>query len=490
MQTERQAADAEEPNGSTRTAKLPPGATDSDHRQFLRDQIAREQETSSYAVKLSVKEREQERVQKLHEQGLISDAEMERIDGELAILRAEQTARVSDLQGQLSLVEQRLAKRLGGRGEGLVGSEVVLAGFSEQPQLLEQSLALLELDILGAQHKADRLTTKFASKLQELEQVANLQKEVAPLTLAVAQAAEEKQRMQSLAEQFEQAHHSEVDELKVVQVPTPSIDGIRSNGGKIMGAALIGTLGLLIAPLFLFEWRTQTRRTPENVARQLGLPVLADLSREKVLGETMATAALRIQRQLPERHAVLLAIGCTSRSQLLAQSLAHCGESVVLVDLEGNTLKNLDKALRNHQTKQLQYAGGNVTDERSPTENPTAAESVGITDYLRGDAAETDLTIRQSDVPNLSYLGCGSALAPSELLDQVRLKNITNELKTRYSVVLVTGVRLTQRLRLECLADHVDRIVICNSEEILDAATLEAAREVVKMDGNVLGLIV
>jgi hypothetical protein len=480
---------------AARTAILPNGATDSDRRQFLRDQIAKEQENSSYAVKMSVKKREQERVKKLHEQGLISDAEMERIEGELEILRAEQSLSVSQLQDQLSEVEQRLAQRLVGKGGDHQDNEIVLAGFAEQPQLLDQSLALLELDIIGAKHKTDRLSKKLASKLRDFEQLAEIQKQVGPLMLAVAQAADEKQRLQALTEQFERAFRSEVDELKVVQSPTPAIDGIRSNVGKLFGAGLVATLGLLIAPLFLLEWKEQIRPTPENVARQLGLPVLGDLSHEKTRGENIATAALRIQRQLPERNAVLLAVGCSSRSALLAQTLAQCGESVVLVDLEGDASKGLDRLHRLTEPKQLQHVGaatGGSANNQSDDATGMAREQkpVGVIDYLRGEASHIELAIQSTQVANLSYLGQDAALAPSDLLDQTRLRDITDELKAAYSVVLVSGVRLTQRLRLECLVDHVDCMVICSSESVLEAATVEAAKDLIMMNGRVLGIVV
>jgi hypothetical protein len=493
-----QAENAADISGSAESSQrttLPIGATDSDRRQFLREQIAKEQEDSSYTVKLSVKERERERVKKLHGQGLISDAEMDRIDGELAILKAEQNTRVSQLQDQLSEVEQRLAQRLVVRSGAEDGNEVVLAGFAEQPQLLDQSLALLDLDIVGAQHKTKRLSLKLAGKLKELEQLAEIQKKVAPLTLAVAQSADEKQRLLSLTDQFEHAYKSEVDELKVVQAPTVAIDGVRSNAGKIFGVGLIAALGLLVAPLFLLELKQQTRPTPENIGRKFGLLLLGDFSHEKQRGENIATAALRIQRQLPERNAVLLAVGCSNRSALLAQSLAQCGESVVLVDFEGNASKTLDGLLRLPEAKRLQHgvsiAGSDLTSRSDDTrEIVEESKHVGVFDYLRGNASHIELTVRPTQVANLSYLDHGTEIAPGELLDQARLRHIMDELKAAYSVVLVSGVRLTQRLRLECLVDHADCIVICSSESVLDAATVEATQDLIMMDGRILGIIV
>lgn len=466
------------------------GATDSDRRQFLRDQIAKEQETSSYAVKLSVKERERERVQKLHEQGLISDAEMERVEGELEIMRAEQNVRVERLQGQLSEVEQRLARRLVGQDGENADELVILAGFAEEPHLLDQSLALLELDIVGAQHKVAGLTKKLASKAQELDQLAELQKKIGPLTVSLTQAADETYRLQSLAEQFDQAYKSEVDELKVVQPPTPTIDGIRSNGSKLFGATFIGTVGLLIAPLFLMEWSRNNRKTPANVARSFGVPVLADLSGGRIFGENIASAALRIQRQLPEEHATLLAVGCSGRSRLLAEALAKCGESVVVVDLEADIPKGLDLAGQPEINK-LQYAGVSSSEDAA-AETQKQLDNVklpGIGDYLQGQASFGELVVRSTSVANLWYLGRGAVLAPDELLDQNKVAGILAELKTAYSIVLVTGVKLGQNLRLECLVDHVDRIVVCSSETVLDPKTVEAARELIMMDGKVLGMI-
>lgn len=470
-----------------RTKTLANGATDSDRRQFLRDQIAKEQEDSSYAVKLSVKERELERVKKLHGQGLISDAEKERIEGELDILRAEQNVRVEQLQGKLTEVEQRLARRLVGKGGDETDELVMLAGFAEEPHLFDQSLALLELDIVGAKHKVDGLSKKLASKSQELEQLAELQKQIAPLKVSLAQAADETHRMQSLADQFNQAYKSEVDELKVVQAPTPTIDGIRSNAGKLFGAALIATVGLLIAPLFLMEWQRNNRKTPANVARAFGVPLLADLSRDKVFGEHIASAALRIQRQLPEQHATLLVIGCSGRTRLLAEALAKCGESVVVVDMDGEIPKSSERS----EVRKIKYTGVDLAGDASvgASSNVDNVKLPGVGDYLQGEVAFGDLVARSTTVHNLWYLGRGAMMLPDQLMDQNRVAILLAELKKAYSIVLISGVRLGQHLRLECLVDHADRIVVCSSEAVLDQEAVEAARELIMMDGKVLGII-
>ncbi len=488
-------ADSKSAPGSATRSILPVSATDNDRRQFLRDQITKEQDDSSYAVKLTVKERERERTKKLHGQGLISDAEMERIEGELEILRAEQNSRVTQLQTQLSDVEKRLAQKLVGRGGTEQDGEVVLAGFADQPHLLGESLAMLELEILGAKHKEERLSKKLAAKLNELDELAETQKQVAPLTLAAAQAAEEKQRLQLLTEQFEQSFRSEVDELKVIQPPTPTIDGIRSNAGKIFGAGLVATLGLLVAPLLVVEWKRQTRATPENVARDLRLPLLGDLSCEDQSGEGIAAAALRIQRQLPERNAVLLAAGSSQLAALLAQSLAKCGETVVLVDFESHYSSCLNGLPQTADAKRLQHAASSIaTHSASPPDGTQLVahndDLVGLIDYLRGEVSHIGLIVEPTQMANLSYIGRGSIAAPGELLDQIRLKEFTEELKASYSVMLISGVRLDQKLTLESLVDHVDCTVICSSEAVLDAATVKAAQDLIKMDGRVLGVIV
>lgn len=258
---------------------------------------------------------------------------------------------------------------------------------------------------------------------------------------------------------------------------------------------MIATFGLLVGPLFLLEWKQQTSLTSENVARKLGLPLLGDLSHEQQRGENIATAALRIQRQLPERNAVLLAVGCSSRAALLAQALAECGETVVLVDLEGDADKTLETLPNIAEAKQLQHAAA-AANAHTPSQSDDIYQiadqndHLGVMDYLRGNASQIDLMVQPTQIANLSHLGRGSEVAPSELLDQVRLREITDELKTTYSVVFISGVRLTERLRLECLVDHVDCIVICSSEAILDAATVEATQELIMMNGRILGITV
>ena len=516
MQSQR-AEEGDEHDKEIATGSLPPVVGDNDRRQFLRDQITREQESSSYAVKLNVKEREQQRAQKLHSQGLISDAEMERIDGELSILQAEQNARVSQLQEQLSRIDQKYAQRLGDRPGQQAEGQVTLAGFVEQPQLLEQSISLLELEILGAEHKTKGLAQKFQAKQQELAELTQLQKEVGPLRQAVDIALEDHHRLQNLVDEFVQTYRSDVDDLKIVQPAMESIDGVRSNAAKLFAAALIGTFGLLVSPVFLYEWRKRSGRTLENTSRLLGLPVLANFTKEETPGDAAAFLVLRIRRLLPDKNSAVLFSGSACRSREIATARAaalafsRTGESVVLVELANEAVQRSASSGVSAQLRQREYAGA-AAGLNSPVKDaeprpllvqqsefvPPPGEqnedlgnnpTMGITDYLYGDVLDVDQIIRRSKHPNLSFIRCGAKPLSSELLAKGRLGDLVKRLKTDHSLVVISGVRLDQRLRLECFMDHVEGMVLCCQEEPFTEDAVSTVRDLMQMGSAVLGVV-
>ena len=239
------------------------GASGSDLRLFLREQISEEQRTSAYAVKLQVKDREYKRAKSLHARELISDADLERIEGERAILRAEKNARVAKLQSQLGRIEQKMTKDFNEPSILAGGNHLMLVGFSEEPRLLRQSIAMLELEILGAEHKVERLARKLKVVREGLVQSGRTQKEIEPLLEGVRLATAERDRLQHLVEEFRQTQRSKTAEIKVVQPATPVIDGVRSNAPKLFAGTFLGALGLLIGPVFFREWQKQTGQTQD-----------------------------------------------------------------------------------------------------------------------------------------------------------------------------------------------------------------------------------
>ena len=223
-----------------------------------------------------------------------------RIEGELSILQAEHTARVEGLQEQLEHVEQKLARSLGNPTKPGIGptGDIVLTGFADEPRLLSQSIALMELEILGSEHKVERLAKKLEAKQAKMQHFNQSHKEVQPLIESLRLATEERDRLQNLLEEFRQSHRSDIGELKVVQTATPAIDGIRSNGSKLFAAASLGTLFLLIGPTFFREWRKESSPKIENTARLLGLPLLTHVAIGQDKEDSAAPLALRIRARI------------------------------------------------------------------------------------------------------------------------------------------------------------------------------------------------
>ncbi len=486
----------------------------SDLRSFLRDQIVQEQQSSSYAVKLKVKEREQQRAKALHAERLISDAEMERIDGELSILQAEHTGRVESLQEQLKGVEQKLSQNFVNLSSlDPQQSGIVLAGFAEEPRLLSQSIALMELEILGAEHKVERLANKLAAKQANLQKFSQLNKQVQPLVESLRLAVEEHERLQNLLEEFRQSHRSDIDELKVVQSATPTIDGVRSNSAKIFAGTTLGLFVLLLTPSFFREWQKQASPTVERTARLLGLPVLSHADRQQQ--DSTELLAFRLRQMLPTENASLLFVSTSNSKPALsnpiaiAEAIARGGDSVVLVALVDEVLEKITNKLSPASRKTPSFAGvaaeeGVGTSERfnhvEPEERLSYSESVaqgswsddtnlGIADFLRGSAFDADQLIRPSTVPNLSYIASGTTPVTSDLLLGNKIHSLFDQLRTDFSLVVVAGPRLDQRLHVECMSKIVDGVVILCQGNKLEERDSEAIHNLVDANIPVLSFI-
>lgn len=487
-----------------------------DRRHLVRDQILQEQQASSYSARLQFKQKEFERAKELHGKGLISDAELERVEGELAVLRAEQNSRVVVLQQQLSDVEQRLTSSLVDPSQLVAGGPTALTGLMGEPELLEQSIALLDLEILGATNKVERLSDAVGTKQGEVTQINQLQKEIAPLLEAVRIASAERDRLQNLAKEFGQAVRSNVDDLKTAQAATPAIDGVRSNAPKIFAAVFLATLGLLIAPALYREWREQSSHSVDNVARHLGVPVLADLDRVAVDGnESAASLALRIRRRLPSGGSAVLFTGTKSpavslhASKAVAQAAAQSGEAVVFVDLLSpaprpsstnvgvvSAVSAAEKGLATEpqlavRESQRGTASVHLVDQ---TNGDSASDwsdrsILGLADFLRGAAFDVDQLTRSSEHANLCFVNAGTSALTSELLASNRLGDFFKQLKAAHSLVVIAGPLLEQRLHVECLSDAVDGIVLACPAKPFDEPAAETLQALVAAEAPIIGVI-
>lgn len=253
------ADNAEAPPADLAATQFPASRqTDLERRAILQDQIRRQQQEASYATRIRIKNEELARAKTLRERRLISQAEVDRIAGEIAVLEAEQNANVDGLVKAVDAIENRIALDVGeiaglvlARGPEALGTAGAALGSAIEPS---QMLALLDLEIYGVREQKRQLEQDLEAKRAALAELGVLQKEFAPLADEVRRTAAESERLQTLESGFRQAADSAIGEVTIVQAASPTFDAVTSNRNKVFAAALAAMLALTLGPPFASEW--------------------------------------------------------------------------------------------------------------------------------------------------------------------------------------------------------------------------------------------
>jgi len=267
----------------------------------------------------------------------------------------------------------------------------------------------------------------------------------------------------------------------------------RAGAAKTLQAPLIRTLvfsvllGLFcgIALAMLLEALDDTIRSPDEVSRQTGLPLLGAVPLLEDTGlqvitlaapQSAASEAYRTLRSsiyftltdLPARSFVIASsIGGEGRSTVAANLgvvMAHVGQSVILVD----------------------------SDLRKPVQATLFGcdPAHGLTNVLVGEASLED-ALQETTVPGLQLLATGPLPPnPAELIDSARMTELIAELTQRADVVIFDSPPSLLLADGVILSSKVDRtILIAESGKV----TIEALREVTRLvehaRGSLLGVV-
>ena len=251
----------DEPPAESAVASFRLGLQDDlDRRALLRDRIQQQRELGGAATRIEVKKHELERARSLHERQLISSAELERIEGELAVLQAEHSASVLDLYNALNAIENRISRTIDS-SPGLTGHDLSSrASLTASTLTPAYALSLLEIEILGIEERVKHLTEALEAKRRQAASLGMLLKDFTPYAENVRLAAEEWQRRKQLLDEFQQVARSDAGELSIVQDAELAFDGVRSNNSRIFAIAFLGTFALVMAPQLAWQWRRQARR--------------------------------------------------------------------------------------------------------------------------------------------------------------------------------------------------------------------------------------
>ena len=289
----------------------------------------------------------------------------------------------------------------------------------------------------------------------------------------------------SLLERFNElsatagASSNNITLVDAAEVPTrPSSPNLLLN----LILALISGLVLAGAFVFLRDYFDDAIRSPDDVERKLGLPMLGLIpkvadpegeaqdsmsslseSYHALVTNLMYSTASGLPRSLLVTSAGE-AEGKTTTAHSIALDLARLGRSVLLIDAD------LRRPTLHHRIK----------DSTRP----------GITEVLAGQATLDEVATASSE-PNLTYV---TALPippePSIMLGSERLPRLIREATSRYDVVVVDSPPMLGLSDTASLATQLEAVILMvDASEFQRGAVKSALRRLKLINANVLGVV-
>jgi capsular exopolysaccharide synthesis family protein len=257
---------------------------------------------------------------------------------------------------------------------------------------------------------------------------------------------------------------------------------------------LLGGVGLA----YLAEVTDKSFRTPEEIRRRLGLPIIGHIPfTAAAKGKGDGTAAAKLDASLlayhqpgaleaeaykslrtalyfstrGERHKVIqvtspnMGDGKSTLAANLAVCIAQSGKSVVLVDAD----------CRRPRLHRLFGVRGEL----------------GLTSAIIGECGPQE-AVQPTDVPHLSLLPCGPRPTnPAELLTSPKFEELLNELRGQYDFVLVDSPPLLAVTDPCVVAARADGVLLTIRVSKNGRPAAERAKEMlVGMGAKVLGVVV
>ena len=266
-----------------------------DQQKILEYTIRRKRDLASYAIKVRLKEKELQRVTQLHQRELVSDAVFEKAQGELELLRAQESKEVQSLERQLEEIHSRIQER----------------AATQQKETNQSSLARL----------SNHTFVVFRKPLLDEE-------------LDVS----DQSTLRSSETSFQNVDPVD-NEISITETATLSRKH-RGNTPGLFAAGFFGSLLCLLGPLFYHEWRTAIDTQPDTGA-VFGVPVLGRLASKKIASsdpekasELLSLAALKIVNRLDFPKGVITIASDDHSSVAVVDSMAkkmrHDGSRVTI----------------------------------------------------------------------------------------------------------------------------------------------------------------
>jgi capsular polysaccharide biosynthesis protein/Mrp family chromosome partitioning ATPase len=238
-------------------------------------------------------------------------------------------------------------------------------------------------------------------------------------------------------------------EVKIDTPATPQRDAFSSNFKKIAAVSFALPLALLLGGMVLFD-AVSNVGTPRTLARRLGLPVLGRFptaGKAAVPAESRAMA-LRIRQAVTAPGGVVLFAPLSGPGGVnelvcdVSRYLALQDEKVLILD--GRIAESQEQA---------------VPPWVSPLATAGVGRATGLVQYLVFEGQSIWHSILPTRLPGVEYLPAGGPCSTADVLASQQMRDMLEELRRYYSLILVTGPSADHPIDTEILSGYADGVL-------------------------------
>ena len=334
-------------------------------------------------------------------------------------------------------------------------------------KIISERILNIQEELLVKQNALNHLPEETI-ELMRLERVKNILEQTFRLMM---------QKLDESKIMFE----SQTGDAKVVDYAYPNINRISPKVGKeMMLCIILGLIAAFLIAIIIEQFNTSIKSLED--LEKYGLNVLAIIPSIKNKNRHKKIRRNQKENKI-ERHLITLEDPKSPISEAyrtLRTSIMYSGTNsnkTILVSSPGpgegktTTVANLALTYANLGKKTLLID----TDLRKPVINKvfSAEKDPGLTNHLiNGDKFE--LVIKETDIENLHIIPSGVVPPnPSELLDSAEMKNMIDNLKEKYDIILFDTPPIVAVTDALILSKHIDKFILVCRPGVTQKGALE-----------------
>lgn len=326
-----------------------------------------------------------------------------------------------------------------------------------------------------------QLGGRIASMGRELRQIPSRSQNEARLRREVDQAEVLYRSLENSRQQARLAEASAIPDVRILDPAVAPSSPSSNSAPMVVLIGLVSGIGLGLGLALLLDRLDRRFRYPEQVSKDLGLPILGTIPQIRQSGtdpedtaqviEAFRTVRLNLSHSYEQGQPITLAISSPSSgdgksliSSNLALSFAEAGYRVLLID--GDTRRG-----DLHRTFSV---------DRRP----------GLLDHLAGEA-DHQAILRPTSHPRLTLLPCGTRRREGpELLGSARMHDLMTIAKSRFDVVIIDTPPLSAGIDPFVLGSNCGSLVMVMRAGTTDRQLAEAKLQIVdRLPIRLLGAI-